>query len=165
MEREVVSCPVPPEQRPLEEFQQLCQSWFFCWPSHASSCLTNRLAGSWALMLPICTLIASGSWTLKQDPPRLVAAGAVAALVLPLLLLVRQWLGWTYVMQRLLSESVDYEESGWYDGQTWEKPLSWREKDLLVARHEVRPILGRLGRAMAVSAGLMLAGASLCQAL
>ena len=77
-------------------------------------------------MLPLCTLVASGSWTLRGDPPRLLAAGAVAALVLPLLLLVRQWLGWTYVMKRLLAESVDYEESGWYDGQTWEKPLSWR---------------------------------------
>ena len=101
----------------------------------------------------------------RADPPRLIAAGAVAALVLPLLLLVRQWLGWTYVMKRLLAESVDYEESGWYDGQTWEKPLSWRSKDLLVARHEVRPILGRLSRAMAAAAGLMLGGASLCQAL
>mgnify|MGYP001449869380 CR=1 FL=1 len=112
-----------------------------------------------------CILIASGSWTLRADPPRLVVAGAVAALVLPLLLLVRQWLGWTYVMKRLLAEKVDYEESGWYDGQTWEKPLSWRSKDLLVARHEVRPILGRLSRAMAAAAGLMLGGASLCQAL
>ena len=68
-------------------------------------------------------------------------------------------------MALMLSESVDYEESGWYDGQTWEKPLSWREQDLLVARHEVRPILGRLGRAMATAAALMLGGASLCQAL
>ena len=68
-------------------------------------------------------------------------------------------------MKRLLAECVDYEESGWYDGQTWEKPLSWRERDLLVARHEVRPILSRLARAMALSAGLMLGGASLCQAL
>ena len=74
-------------------------------------------------------------------------------------------MGWTYVMQRLLSENVDYEGSGWYDGQTWEKPLPWRTRDLLVARHEVRPILGRLGRAMAMAAGLMLGGASLCQAL
>ena len=162
---EAVSCPVPPEQRPLEEFRQLCQSWFFSWPTEQPSSLSRWLISSWVLMLPICTLVASGSWTLKQDPPRLVAAGAVAALVLPLLLLVRQWLGWTYVMQRLLRETVDYEESGWYDGQTWEKPLSWRERDLLVARHEVRPILGRLGRAMATAAGLMLVGASVCQAL
>ena len=162
---EAVSCPVPPEQRPLEEFRQLCQSWFFSWPTEQPSSLSRWLISSWVLMLPVCTLVASGSWTLKQDPPRLVAAGSVAALVLPLLLLVRQWLGWTYVMQRLLRETVDYEESGWYDGQTWEKPLSWRERDLLVARHEVRPILGRLGRAMATAAGLMLVGASVCQAL
>ena len=162
---EAVSCPVPPEQRPLEEFRQLCQSWFFSWPTEQPSSLSRWLISSWVLMLPVCTLVASGSWTLKQDPPRLVAAGAVAALVLPLLLLVRQWLGWTYVMQRLLRETVDYEESGWYDGQTGEKPLSWRERDLLVARHEVRPILGRLGRAMATAAGLMLVGASVCQAL
>ena len=162
---EAVSCPVPPEQRPLEEFRQLCQSWFFSWPTEQPSSLSRWLISSWVLMLPVCPLVASGSWTLKQDPPRLVAAGAVAALVLPLLLLVRQWLGWTYVMQRLLRETVDYEESGWYDGQTWEKPLSWRERDLLVARHEVRPILGRLGRAMATAAGLMLVGASVCQAL
>ena len=162
---ELVSCPVPPEQRPLEEFQQLSESWFFSWPTGEVSSLKRSLLISWLLMLPLCTLVASGSLTLKADPPRLVVAGAVAALVLPLLLLVRQWLGWTYVMQRLLSESVDYEESGWYDGQTWEKPLSWRARDLLVARHEVRPILSRLGRAMAMAAGLMLGGASLCQAL
>ena len=121
---ELVSCPVPPEQRPLEEFQQLSQSWFFSWPTGEVSSLKRSLLISWMLMLPLCTLVASGSLTLKADPPRLVVAGAVAALVLPLLLLVRQWLGWTYVMQRLLSENVDYEESGWYDGQTWEKPLS-----------------------------------------
>jgi hypothetical protein len=127
--------------------------------------LAKSLAISWIMVLPVCLLVASGSWALKQDPPRLIVAGAVSALVLPLFLLMRQWLGWTYVMKRLLSESVDYEESGWYDGQTWEKPLSWREQDLLVARHEVRPILGRLGRAMATAAALMLGGASLCQAL
>ena len=67
--------------------------------------------------------------------------------------------------KRLLSEKVEYEESGWYDGQVWEKPVSWRERDLLLAQHEVRPILGRLGRAMALVTGLMLGGASICQAL
>ncbi|MAR07932.1 MAG: hypothetical protein CL862_12640 [Cyanobium sp. NAT70] len=162
---ESISCPVPPEQRPLEEFQQLTTSWFFSWPFGLAPTLLRALAISWVLILPITTLVASGSWTLRQDPLRLVLAGAVAALVLPLFLLMRQWLGWTYVMKRLLAETVDYEETGWYDGQTWEKPVSWREKDLLIARHEVRPVLGRLGRAMAVATGLMLAGASLCQAL
>ena len=162
---QAVVCPVPPEQRPIEEFQQLTTSWFFSWPAGDVPRLRRALLISWCLLLPVSTLVASGSWVLRNDLPRLLAAGGVAALVLPLLLLMRQWLGWTYVMKRLLSETVEYEESGWYDGQTWEKPLSWRERDLLVARHEVRPILGRLSRAMAMAAGLMLGGASLCQAL
>ena len=159
------ACPVPPEQRPQEEFQQLARSWFFTWPTEETRGLGRALLISWFLCVPFTLLVASGSWTLRNDLPRLIAAGSVAALVLPMLLLMRQWLGWTYVMRRLLAESVDYEESGWYDGQTWEKPVSWREKDQLVARHEVRPILGRLARAMALAAALMLGGASLCQAL
>ena len=40
---EAVSCPVPPEQRPLEEFQQLCESWFFSWPAGQDPRLSQRL--------------------------------------------------------------------------------------------------------------------------
>jgi hypothetical protein len=50
------------------------------------------------------------------------------------------------------------------NGQVWEKPVSWRQQDLLVAQHQVRPVLTRLERALAISAGLMLAGTGLCQA-
>ncbi|MFM1901248.1 MAG: DUF1230 family protein [Synechococcaceae bacterium WB9_4xC_028] len=159
------ACPVPPEQRPQEEFQQLARSWFFTWPTEETRGLGRALLISWFLCVPFTLLVASGSWTLRNDLPRLIAAGSVAALVLPMLLLMRQWLGWSYVHKRLLAEQVEYEESGWYDGQVWEKPLAWRERDLLMARHEVRPILGRLARSMAWITGLLLFGASLCQAL
>jgi hypothetical protein len=89
----------------------------------------------------------------------------VAALVVPLLMLVRQWLGWTNLQKRLMATAIEYEESGWYDGQVWEKPVAWRQQDLLVATHEVRPVLLRLQQAMAITAALLLAGSSLCQAL
>ena len=68
---EAVSCPVPPEQRPLEEFQQLSTSWFFSWPVGDEPFLARSLAISWIMVLPVCLLVASGSWALKQDPPRL----------------------------------------------------------------------------------------------
>ena len=155
---EGVSCPVPPEQRPLEEFLQLTESWFFSWPAGDVPRLKRSLLISWLLMLPVCTLVASGSWTLKADPPRLVVAGAVAALVLPLLLLMRQWLGWTYVMKRLLAENVEYEESGWYDGQIWEKPLFLKEKESLIASIEVKPILKNLIQIFSIISVLALSG-------
>jgi hypothetical protein len=60
---------------------------------------------------------------------------------------------------------VEYEESGWYDGQVWEKPLAWRQRDLLVASHQVGPVLRRLRRGVLWILVLMGLGTGLCQAL
>ena len=158
-------CPVPPEQRPLQEYNQLLASWFFVWPSRDLPGLLRPMATSWFLLLPVSILVASGSWVLRHHPAQLVLAGMVAAAALPMLLLVRQWLGWNYVHRRLISERVEYEESGWYDGQVWEKPLAWRQQDLLVAQHQVQPVLRRLQQGAALAIILALLGASLCQAL
>ena len=157
--------PVPPEQRPRQEYAQLLRSWFFVWPHQGWSGLLKPLVISWLLVLPVTVLVASGSFSLRHSLPLLLAAGALAAVVLPLLLLLRQWLGWSYVNRRLLSERISYEESGWYDGQVWEKPLAWRQRDLLIAQHEVKPVLLRLRQTASAVAALLLVGGGICQAL
>ena len=158
-------CPVPHAQRPLNLYRELAESWFFAWPCRGAGPLGRALFLSWLVVLPFTLLVASGSVPLRHDLARLGAAAAVAALILPLLLLVRQWRGWATVLKRLLIERVEYEETGWYDGQFWEKPLAWREQDWLVASHQVRPILARLQRAIALAAVLIFGGAILYQAL
>lgn len=158
-------CPVPPAQRPLQEYDQLSRSWFFHWPANGPAGLWRALGLAWLFSFPPALLVASGSIPLRHDPVRLVIAAATAAVLLPMVLLLRQWLGWTYVQKRLVSERVEYEESGWYDGQVWEKPITWRQQDLLVARHQVKPVLTRLRQAVAVAITLMLLGSGLCQAL
>lgn len=157
--------PVPPEQRPREEYAQLCRSWFFVWPQNGWTSLLRPLLISWLLVLPLSLVVASGSFSLRRVPLLLVAVAALAALLLPLLLLLRQWLGWSYVNRRLLSERITYEESGWYDGQVWEKPLAWRQRDLLIAQHEVKPVLARLRQTASVAAAVLLVGSGICQAL
>ena len=164
-ELSAVACPVPREQRPLEQYKELQASWFFVWPHNGVRGLATPLIRAWLIVLPLTMLVASGSVPLRHNLPQLVVAGAVAGLVVPMLLLLRQWLGWTTLQRRLMATSVEYEESGWYDGQVWEKPVEWRQQDLLVANHEVKPVLWRLQQAMAITAALMLVGASLCQAL
>ena len=158
-------CPVPPDQQPLQEYQQLCGSWFFRWASGSMADLALPLSLAWLLALLPALLIASGSLALRREPLLLVINAAVLALLLPLLLLLRQWLGWSHPRRRLQAETVDYEESGWYDGQVWRKPQAWRERDLLVARHQVTPVLERLHRGTLLILLLALAGTGLCQAL
>jgi hypothetical protein len=160
-----IVCPVPHEQRPLEQYRELQASWFFVWPHNGNRGLATPLLRTWLIVLPLSLLVASGSVALRHNLPQLVVAGAEGALLVPLLMLLRQWLGWSTLQRRLMATTVEYEESGWYDGQVWEKPLAWRQQDLLVASHEVKPVLQRLQQAFVITAGLLATGAGLCQAL
>ena len=155
-------CPVPPEQRPLEQYKELQDSLFFAW---AQQNIAQPLIHSWLIAMPLTLYLATGSFALRHDPAALTAAGAAGACVVPLLMLTRQWLGWRTVLRRLTSTQVEYEESGWYDGQVWEKPLAWRQQDLLVATHEVKPVLRKIQLALAATGGLLLLSTGLCQAL
>ena len=143
----------------------MIRSWFFAWPAAGFQRLGRALLVSWLLACPVTLLVATGSYSMRHHPLRLTLAALTVAVLVPLLLLCRQWLGWAYVRRRLVAERVEYEESGWYDGQVWEKPIEWRQQDLLVARFQVDPVLQRLRRGAGLALTLMLTGAGLCQAL
>ena len=81
-----------------------------------------------------------------------------SSLSLPLLITIRLYLGWNHVFKRLTSEKVEYEESGWYDGQVWEKPLVLKEKESLIASIEVKPILKNLIQIFSIISILVLSG-------
>ena len=102
------------------------------------------------MIIPISLIISYGSNYLKNNILDLIFTSLTASLLFPLLLLSRQWLSWIYIYKRLNSENIEYEESGWYDGQVWEKPIDWRSKDLLIAQHQVKPILNHLRTLMIV---------------
>ena len=143
-------CPVPIEQIPSEEYKTLSSSWFFSLPAGEINKLIKYLGLSWLMLLPICLVVSSGSIELRNDAIRMLITSSIAGLILPILLLLRQWLSWNYILDRLISEKIVYEESGWYDGQTWEKPYSWREKDILIAFHDVKPITNTITKAMII---------------
>ena len=58
---------------------------------------------------------------------------------------------------------MEYEESGWYDGQIWIKPLPLKEKESLIASIEVKPILKNLIQVFSVFLVLALLGILLFQ--
>ena len=76
---------------------------------------------------------------------------------------LRLFIGWNHVFQRLNSERVEYEESGWYDGQVWIKPLVLKEKESLIASIEVKPILKNLIQIISIILVIALSGILLFQ--
>ena len=137
-------CPVPPNQRPLNEFNSIRNSWIISWPFLERNIFYRKLMLSWLFITPVSMTISYGSDYLKNNIFELIFLSFTASFAFPILILIRQWLSWVYIYKRLNSEKIEYEESGWYDGQTWEKPISWRAKDLLIAQHQIKPILNHL---------------------
>ena len=139
-----IICPVPLNQRPLNEFNSIRNAWIISWPLQDKSIFYRKLIYSWILIMPISLIISYGSNYLKNNILAYIFISLTASLLFPILLLSRQFLSWIYIYKRLNSENIEYEESGWYDGQIWEKPIDWRAKELLIAQHQVKPILNHI---------------------
>ena len=139
-----IICPVPLSQRPLNEFNSIRNSWMISWPFLKRDIFYIKLTFSWLFFIPICLTICYGSTYLKNNHFELIFISLTASLAFPILILIRQWLSWVYIYKRLNSENIEYEESGWYDGQTWEKPIDWRAKDLLIAQYQIKPVINHL---------------------
>ena len=150
-------CPVPREQQPTNEFIELSKSKIFSWPKTKKSLvliLTKFWLGSFVMFL----VISSGSVYFKTSLLKYILLSFFSSLSIPLLISIRLYLGWNHIFNRLISEKVEYEESGWYDGQVWEKPLALKEKESLIATIEVKPILKNLIQIFSIISVLALSG-------
>ncbi|PON56347.1 hypothetical protein PanWU01x14_181780 [Parasponia andersonii] len=151
------NCPVPLEQQPINEYQTLSTSFPFSWASGDFVEYCSRLVvtgASFALFvgLPVAWFGAVGP---NSEPPKRLLCAASSGFLVVTLAVVRMYLGWAYVGNRLLSATVEYEETGWYDGQMWVKTAEVLARDRLlgsfsdngtsgILRPEVKPVLNRL---------------------
>ena len=150
-------CPVPREQQPTNEFIELSKSLIFSWPKTKKS-LILILIKFWLGTFILFLIISSGSVYFKTSLLKYTLLSFFCSLIVPLLITIRLYLGWNHVFKRLISERVEYEESGWYDGQVWIKPLVLKEKESLIASIEVKPILKNLIQIFSIISVLALSG-------
>lgn len=155
-------CPVPKEQQPTNEFIELSKSVIFSWPKTKKS-LVLVLIKFWIGAFILFIVISSGSIYFKTSLLKYILLSFFCSLSIPLFILIRLYLGWIHVFKRLTSERVEYEESGWYDGQVWIKPLVLKEKESLIASIEVKPILKNLIQIFSIILILALSGILLFQ--
>ncbi|KAL1830667.1 hypothetical protein DCAR_0100599 [Daucus carota subsp. sativus] len=150
-------CPVPLDQQPVNEYQSLSTSQPYSWASGDLAEFSSRVFGtglSFALFvgLPVSWY---GSAGIGLDPVKRVVGAVAAGVFVATFVVVRMYLGWAYVGNRLLSATVEYEETGWYDGQIWVKTPEVLARDRLLGSFSVKPVLSRLKNTL-VGLGLSL---------
>jgi hypothetical protein len=156
-----IACPVPDEQQPLNEYRELQESGFFQWGTMAMSVYLRKLVWVWVWSWAIAGPVAAASFPPAKHPLPFFLIGSMGASLFLALVVIRLYLGWAYIYSRLANSTVFYEESGWYDGQVWLKPLTVQTQDKLVVTYEVQPVLRRLYWTLAgLAIAILLAGAT-----
>lgn len=143
---ETGDCPVPLDQQPINEYKALSNSFPFSWASADLVEYTSRLCVTGASIalfvgLPVAWF---GSVAPESNPLTPIMAAISSGFLVVTLAVVRMYLGWAYVGNRLLSATVEYEETGWYDGQIWVKTAEVLARDRLLGSFSVKPVLNRL---------------------
>lgn len=137
-------CPVPKEQQPICEYEQLKESWLFDWGILPIGQYIRKIAWVSFWSLVFAAPLSMSIYAPVKNPVAFTLSCIVGVALLSGLFLSRIYLGWQYVKNRLKSDRIFYEESGWYDGQTWLKPEAMLNRDRLVVSYEIEPILDRL---------------------
>lgn len=138
---------VPEEQRPSNEYLDLIRQPLFGWASQESgnSGLAIRLTATYAAFYAlVCYPIAGATYTLDGYLVQKLAAANVGAVTVLLVLMIRLYSGWGYVGSRLQSKVIEYEETGWYDGDIELKTEAEKARDMFLYRSDVMPVENRL---------------------
>ncbi|GAB4232990.1 MAG: CGLD27 family protein [Stanieria sp.] len=147
-------CPVPQEQQPIHEYEELKDSWFFCWATLNLVSYGKKLGwvGFWGGM--IAAPIAAASFSPVHQLPQFIISTSLGGSLFIILIWLRLYLGWSYISDRLYQERIFYEESGWYDGQAWSKPTTMLNRDRLIVTYEIKPIIQRLQKTLLLLASI-----------
>jgi hypothetical protein len=150
MKRSASTISIPPEQRPFNEYQQLRGSFFFRWATLEPRQYLGGILAVWSAAWLLSGPISAWSFPPLKLPLHFLLGGIAGSFVVLGLVLVRLYLGWAYIHDRLGRACVHYEESGWYDGSFWNKPPEEVAKDRLVVQYQTAPVMRRLRQTCAI---------------
>ena len=135
---------VPSEQRPVNELTALREGPLSGWAGLKVEKFVQRLGFLWLGGFIFSCPIAAGSYEPNKDTIEFLLSSGLGATLIQTAVVVRIYTSWSYVANRLLSAAIEYEETGWYDGQTFLKPPEVLARDRLLGTYEVKPIMARL---------------------
>ena len=149
---------VPEGQRPINEYLDVTSQPLFGWAATGTKGLLTRLTIFYGVVFgAVCYPISGQTFTQEGYLLQKLAASNVGAMSVLFLLMIRLYSGWGYIGQRLSSKNIEYEETGWFDGDWEEKSELELKRDRMLYISEVKPVVDRLKLITIGSGGLLLA--------
>ena len=151
---------VPEAQRPVNEFLDISRQPLFGWAATESGSrgFLLRLAVTYAVVFAfVCYPIAGATYTQDGYILQKLTASNVGAMSLIGVLMIRIYAGWGYIGSRLTSKVIEFEETGWYDGDIEYKTEAEMKRDRFLYKDKVQPVVERVKLFCLAVGGLWLA--------
>lgn len=137
-------CPVPEEQQPLNEFKALQESWFFRWGLVPWPSFLKPVVGVWLAGLIVAAPVTAASFSPHKELGQFLIVATLTATIPLWIVLAQLYFSWGYIRDRLQKQVISYEESGWFDGQLWQKPEDVLLRDRLIVTYQLQPFMKRM---------------------
>lgn len=137
-------CPVPIEQRPIYEYLKVKNSWILSWPTLTKTEYNLRILNTFILFFVVNLFFINNFVLLVQYPIKSFFLDVILSSLELILLFIYIQRNWLYIQSRLQSPTIFYEESSWYDGKIWVKPVSILKQERLISYYQISPLLQRL---------------------
>nr|YP_009296169.1 hypothetical protein Sebd_017 [Sebdenia flabellata]AOM65104.1 hypothetical protein Sebd_017 [Sebdenia flabellata] len=144
-------CPVPFDQQPLNEYFALKASWFFKWSTAEKYKYFGKILHIFSFFFLLFVPVVFSIIPNNANLIKILVLDIIIVNSILILIFMRLYLGWSYIVKRLISATVFYEESGWYDGQVWIKNIESLTKDRLIGLYEVAPFIKRIKHSLNIS--------------
>ena len=153
----VDTCPVPMDQRPSSQLKEVAEGLVSGWGGLDGKSYAVRLTILCGFFFTVIAYpIASETYNPEIQWTEAHVAAMLGSLVAVSAITLNIHNSWDYVRNRLLSATIEYEETGWYDGQVYVKTPEMLAKDRLDGTYVCGPAVARCKKTMlACGAGVL----------
>ena len=143
------ACPVPMDQRPSSQLKEVAEGIVSGWGGLDGKSYAVRLTILCVFFFTVIAYpIASETYNPEIQWTEAHVAAMLGSLVAVTAITLTIHNSWDYVRNRLLSATIEYEETGWYDGQVYVKTPEMLAKDRLDGTYVCGPVVERCKRTM-----------------
>ena len=147
-------CPVPEEQKPINEYIGLKESFITGWTTLSKKSYEKKIVNTFLMYFCITCCIQfsqfKGTYYILEWILENFWWTTLFFSLFFLVLLSR----WVEIEKRFYEARLFYEEASWYDGQIWEKPLAVIKNDNLIRNQKIKPIVERIKKSLLQMLGL-----------
>lgn len=131
-------CPVPENQKPINEYIEIKQDPLLNWINLPLKKYFLKIITGYLIVFPIFL-----TCFLNLTPFSLLEIIRIF-LISSTFVFLSIYARWSSIDKRLTDSRLFYEESSWFDGKIWEKPFFLIKNDKLLSALKIKPLLKRL---------------------